>query len=91
MMAAYRSGVSSGGEGHKRRNGQVLSQIGRNHLPPKVGPNPQIIIEPVTEAQARIARDAYRDFGKGQAEFRRLLCLRARKFTSQPLLFMATI
>ena len=25
----------------------------------------QIIIEPVTEAQARIAREAYRDFGKG--------------------------
>ena len=24
-----------------------------------------LIIEPVTEAQARIARDAYRDFGKG--------------------------
>ncbi len=24
-----------------------------------------IIIEPVTEAQARIAREAYRDFGKG--------------------------
>ena len=24
-----------------------------------------IVIEPVTEAQARIARDAYRDFGKG--------------------------
>ena len=25
----------------------------------------QIIVEPVTEAQARIAREAYRDFGKG--------------------------
>jgi ribonuclease VapC len=25
----------------------------------------QLIIEPVTETQARIARDAYRDFGKG--------------------------
>lgn len=25
----------------------------------------QIVIEPVTEAQAHIARDAYRDFGKG--------------------------
>ena len=25
----------------------------------------QIVIEPVTEAQARIAREAYRDFGKG--------------------------
>ena len=40
----------------------------------------QIIIEPVTEAQARIAREAYRDFGKGsgpscKVEFRRLLCL----------------
>jgi uncharacterized protein with PIN domain len=27
----------------------------------------QIIIEPVTEPQARIARDAYRDFGKGSS------------------------
>ena len=25
----------------------------------------KIVIEPVTESQARIARDAYRDFGKG--------------------------
>jgi len=25
----------------------------------------QVIVEPVTEAQARIAREAYRDFGKG--------------------------
>jgi uncharacterized protein with PIN domain len=25
----------------------------------------QIVIDPVTDAQARIARDAYRDFGKG--------------------------
>jgi ribonuclease VapC len=25
----------------------------------------RIIVEPVTEAQARIAREAYRDFGKG--------------------------
>lgn len=25
----------------------------------------QIVIEPVTESQARIARDAYRDFGRG--------------------------
>src|SRR4051812_328189 len=25
----------------------------------------QIMIEPVTEAQARLAREAYRDFGKG--------------------------
>ena len=40
----------------------------------------QITIEPVTEAQARIARDAYRDFRpwqrpSRQAEFRRLFCL----------------
>jgi ribonuclease VapC len=28
----------------------------------------QIIIEPVTEPQARIARQAYRDFGKGKAK-----------------------
>lgn len=25
----------------------------------------QLVVEPVTEAQARIAREAYRDFGKG--------------------------
>ncbi|HUK25079.1 MAG TPA: type II toxin-antitoxin system VapC family toxin [Terriglobales bacterium] len=40
----------------------------------------QIAIEPVSEAQARIARQAYRDFGKNQrpsrqAEFWRLLRL----------------
>jgi len=27
--------------------------------------HPRIVIEPVTEAQAKIARQAYRDFGKG--------------------------
>jgi ribonuclease VapC len=32
----------------------------------------QIIIEPVTEAQARIARDAYRDFGKDSSHFAKL-------------------
>jgi ribonuclease VapC len=41
----------------------------------------QIAIEPVTEARARIARQAYRDFGKSghsrQSEFWRLLRLRA--------------
>jgi ribonuclease VapC len=40
----------------------------------------QIIIEPVTEEQARIAREAYRDFGRGsgsgETKLRRLLCLR---------------
>jgi ribonuclease VapC len=40
----------------------------------------QLVIEAVTEVQARIAREAYRDFGPGErspgaAEFRRLLCL----------------
>ena len=37
----------------------------------------QLVSEPVTEAQARIAREAYRDFGRGSgaAEFRRLFCL----------------
>jgi len=32
----------------------------------------QIAIEPVTEAQARIARDAYRDFGRGSGHPARL-------------------
>jgi ribonuclease VapC len=32
----------------------------------------QIIIEPVTEVQARIAREAYRDFGKGSGHPARL-------------------
>ena len=31
-----------------------------------------LVIEPVTEAQARIARDAYRDFGKGSGHPARL-------------------
>ena len=29
----------------------------------------QITIEPITEGQARIARDAYKDFGKGSRGF----------------------
>jgi ribonuclease VapC len=41
----------------------------------------QIVIEPVTEAQARVVREACRDFGKGsghpcKAQFWGLLCLR---------------
>jgi ribonuclease VapC len=32
----------------------------------------QIVIEPVTERQARIARDAYRDYGKGSGHSARL-------------------
>jgi ribonuclease VapC len=37
----------------------------------------QLVSEPVAEAQARIAREAYRDFGRGSgaAEFRGLFCL----------------
>jgi uncharacterized protein with PIN domain len=58
----------------------------------------QIIIEPVTEPQAQIAREAYRDFGKGsshpaKAEFRRLLCLReanVMSLTLTPIIHCAT-
>ena len=32
----------------------------------------QLVVEPVTEAQARIARDAYQDFGKGSGHPARL-------------------
>jgi ribonuclease VapC len=32
----------------------------------------QVLIEPVTEIQARLARDAYRDFGKGSGHSARL-------------------
>ena len=32
----------------------------------------QIVVEPVTEQQARIARDAYRDFGRGSGHPARL-------------------
>jgi ribonuclease VapC len=32
----------------------------------------QLVVEPVTEAQARIAREAYRDFGKGSGHPARL-------------------
>jgi uncharacterized protein with PIN domain len=43
----------------------------------------QMRIEPVTAGQAEIARQAYRDFGKGQAQnwaqLGGLLCLRAGK------------
>ena len=44
----------------------------------------EIVIEPVTEAQAKIAREAYRDFGRGSGhprrpQFWRLLCIRLGK------------
>ena len=50
------------------------------------------VIEPVTEAQARIARDAYRDFGKGsghpaQLNFGDCFAYALAKSTGEPLLF----
>jgi len=52
----------------------------------------QIIIEPVTEPQARIAREAYRDFGKGSSHPAKLnfgdcFAYALAKFTGEPLLF----
>ena len=52
----------------------------------------QIVIEPVTEAQARIAREAYRDFGKGSGHAARLnfgdcFAYALAKATGEPLLF----
>ena len=49
-------------------------------------------IEPVTEEQARIARDAYRDFGKGSGHPARLnygdcFAYALAKATGEPLLF----
>lgn len=51
-----------------------------------------LVIEPVTEAQARIARDAYRDFGKGSGHPARLnfgdcFAYALAKATGEPLLF----
>jgi ribonuclease VapC len=52
----------------------------------------QIIIEPVTEDQARIARDAYRDFGRGsghpaQLNFGDCFAYALAKVVGEPLLF----
>jgi ribonuclease VapC len=52
----------------------------------------QIIIEPVTEAQARIAREAYRDFGKGSGHPAKLnfgdcFAYALAKSFGEPLLF----
>jgi len=52
----------------------------------------QIAIEPVTEAQARIAREAYRDFGKGsghpaQLNFGDCFAYALAKQSGEPLLF----
>ncbi len=51
-----------------------------------------IVIEPVTEAQARIAREAYRDFGKGSGHPARLnfgdcFAYALAKDRGEPLLF----
>ena len=51
-----------------------------------------IAIEPVTEAQARIAREAYRDFGKGNGHPAKLnfgdcFAYALAKTTGEPLLF----
>jgi ribonuclease VapC len=52
----------------------------------------QMVIEPVTEAQARIAREAYRDFGKGrghpaQLNFGDCFAYALAKVVGEPLLF----
>jgi ribonuclease VapC len=52
----------------------------------------QITIEPVTEAQARIAREAYRDFGRGSGHRAKLnfgdcFAYALAKVTGEPLLF----
>jgi len=52
----------------------------------------EIVVEPVTEAQARIARDAYRDFGKGSGHaaglnFGDCFAYALAKTTGEPILF----
>jgi ribonuclease VapC len=54
-----------------------------------------LVIEPVTEAQARIARDAYRDFGKGgghpaQLNFGDCFAYALARAAGDPLLFKGT-
>ena len=55
-------------------------------------PVASLIIEPITEAQARIARDAYRDFGKGSGHPAKLnfgdcFAYALAKVMGEPLLF----
>jgi ribonuclease VapC len=52
----------------------------------------EVIMEPVTEAQARIAREAYRDFGRGsghpaQLNFGDCFAYALAKAVREPLLF----
>ena len=53
----------------------------------------QVLIEPVTEIQARLARDAYRDFGKGSGHLAKLnfgdcFAYALAKTTGESLLFI---
>jgi ribonuclease VapC len=53
----------------------------------------QLVIEPVTEAQARIAREAYRDFGRGSGHPAKLnfgdcFAYALARGTGEPLLFI---
>ena len=53
----------------------------------------RVRIEPVTEIQARLARDAYRDFGKGSGHSAKLnfgdcFAYALTKTTGEPLLFI---
>jgi ribonuclease VapC len=52
----------------------------------------QIVIEPVTEAQARLAREAYRDYGRGSGHSARLnfgdcFAYALARDSGEPLLF----
>ena len=52
----------------------------------------QLVVEPVTEAQARIAREAYRDFGKGSGHaaglnFGACFAYALAKAMGEPILF----
>jgi ribonuclease VapC len=51
----------------------------------------QFVIEPVTEVQARVARDAYRDFGKGRhpagLNFGDCFAYALARMSGEPLLF----
>jgi ribonuclease VapC len=53
----------------------------------------QLVVEPVTEAHARLARDAYRDYGKGsghpaQLNFGDCFAYALARATGEPLLFV---
>ena len=52
----------------------------------------QLVVEPVTEAQARVAREAYRDFGRRSGHAARLnigdcFAYALARLTGEPLLF----